>query len=209
MSLVRYPVGTNFRQPSALAYMGYYAAVYGQGRGSRVFSTCVRMSSYNTWGLSYPRRSSFLVNTTIMLVNLMKYLTVLRMCKLLRIFVFFSRMWCHFWSWLTKFIIHLSDKVIAIVTRCDSKFYFSWLIHFWHAEQSFLRLLVDSTASMPCPIKCSAARCAPSLTEHNDSRNNGIHASSVYGHDLMKSMSDLQVWWWVPCSIFSTCHLIT
>lgn len=45
---------------------------------------------------------------------------------------------------------------------------------------------------MPCPIKCSAARSAPSLTEHNDSRNNGIHASSVYGHDLMKSMSDLQ-----------------
>uniref|UniRef100_A0A804Q7V1 Protein FLUORESCENT IN BLUE LIGHT chloroplastic n=1 Tax=Zea mays TaxID=4577 RepID=A0A804Q7V1_MAIZE len=60
------------------------------------------------------------------------------------------------------------------------------------SKQSFLRLLVDSTASMPCPIKCSAARCAPSLTEHNDSRNNGIHASSVYGHDLMKSMSDLQ-----------------
>ncbi|XP_066397216.1 uncharacterized protein [Miscanthus floridulus] len=74
-------------------------------------------------------------------------------------------------------------------------------------EQSFLLpLLVDSTASLSCPIKCSAARRAPSLTYHTDSRNDGIHAASVYGHDLMKSISDLQE---IVCSSFSKACLLS
>ncbi|XP_066397217.1 protein FLUORESCENT IN BLUE LIGHT, chloroplastic-like isoform X3 [Miscanthus floridulus] len=75
------------------------------------------------------------------------------------------------------------------------------------SKQSFLLpLLVDSTASLSCPIKCSAARRAPSLTYHTDSRNDGIHAASVYGHDLMKSISDLQE---IVCSSFSKACLLS
>jgi hypothetical protein len=55
---------TGLRPGLGRSHMGYGAAVYGWGRDSGGFSTCVRRSSYfNARGLSYPCMSSFFIDS--------------------------------------------------------------------------------------------------------------------------------------------------
>ncbi|OEL20853.1 Protein FLUORESCENT IN BLUE LIGHT, chloroplastic [Dichanthelium oligosanthes] len=62
-----------------------------------------------------------------------------------------------------------------------------------HAEQKFpVTLPVDPVARFSLSVKCSASRLAQSLTDRTDFRSDVIHAANEHGHDLMRSISDLQ-----------------
>jgi hypothetical protein len=60
-SVPRQSTGLRLSPGRGRSHMGFDAALYGWGRGSGVFSTCVRRSSskYNSRGLSYPPQVEF------------------------------------------------------------------------------------------------------------------------------------------------------
>jgi hypothetical protein len=68
--------------------MGYGATVYGWDRGSGVFSLCVRSSYYcNTWELSYPCTSSFLLGFALKKIVSKSYPTLLSILLVFLLYV--------------------------------------------------------------------------------------------------------------------------
>jgi hypothetical protein len=63
-----------------------------------------------------------------------------------------------------------------------------------HAEQTFpVPLPVDRVARFSLSGKPSASRHVQSMTDRTSFRSDGIHAANEHAHDLMRSISDLQV----------------
>ncbi|RCV25678.1 hypothetical protein SEVIR_5G185800v4 [Setaria viridis] len=67
-------------------------------------------------------------------------------------------------------------------------------------------LPVDRVARFSLSAKRSASRLVQSLTDSTDSRSDGIHAANEHGHDLKRSISDLQE---VVCSYFGKACLVS
>jgi len=65
-----------------------------------------------------------------------------------------------------------------------------------HAEQTFpVPLPADRVARFSLSAKRSASRLVQSMTDLTGFRSDGIHAANEHSHDLMRSISDLQVRW--------------
>jgi hypothetical protein len=62
-----------------------------------------------------------------------------------------------------------------------------------------------------CPAERTfpVARCASSSTDRVHTSSDDFDIANGHGHFLIKSTSDLQVWWWVPWSINRVNHKIT
>jgi hypothetical protein len=67
------------------------------------------------------------------------------------------------------------------------------------------------TCNEICPAErmFPLARCASSSTDRAHTSSDDFDIANGHGHFLIKSTSDLQVWWWVPWSINRVNHKIT
>ena len=107
-------------------------------------------------------------------------------------------------------INHFNNSSFIIVRQRNGNFALGLLMccGTCHAEQAFpVPLPADRVARFSLSAKRSASRLVQSMTDLTGFRSDGIHAANEHSRDLMRSISDLQVWWWVPCSVFSIGYL--